>query len=460
MQKKRNFRTLGPMKKLLCLLSFAALLAVSCEKEQETQSLRNHHRFSVNAIMDDIQEDQLTKATGKSVMRLTWSEGDKVSVVNVTTGKALGGDLTAVADGSSSIFSGELTGEINANDKLAFIYPSQNYTAEQTFVPVEIDYSVQNGTSPDLIVLAHYTVPSAANSFENVTVTFQYLMSFMRLNMSQLPVSTTISSVTINNVNDHLQLSISGGEMVSTASSVNNCIKFTTSGKTDARGTRSILVGILPTLSTTSRSISAETASNTYSAYFSNAKLNVGTSYYSSITGFVQSLLTFKDASVKAKCVEMFDQNADGHLSFLEAAAVTDLGVATKAAGGNPFPTSILHFAELQFFTGLASIPSFQNYTMLKTVAIPPQITSLPAYAFNGCSALETVIFTSTTPPSISSTAFTGCDSNLALYVPTESLSAYKTALPSLSDKIHDISEVGSDFGLEGWSEVEHNGSV
>ena len=441
------------MNKAFYFLVLIALF-VSCSKEAENPSVGEKHLFSVNAVMGEIQEEQVTKATGETVIRLKWTAGEEISVVNVTTGKALGGSLRAVAEGSSSIFSGELTGTIRANDKLAFIYPAQNYTSEVDFTPVEIDYSVQSTSTPSLVMIAHHTVGTSTNSFENLSVSFAFQMSFMRVNLSQLPVNTSLSSVTMNNVNDHIQLSISGGQMVSTTSGVNNFIKFTTPVKTDARGAQSILMGILPSPATSSRSISATTAANTYRAFFNNAELKVNKYYYSSITGFVQSFMTFKDASVKAKCIQLYDANADGQLSFLEAAAVTDLGVAlTKAAGQNPFATSILHFAEMQFFTGLSTIPSFQGYTMLKTVAIPPQISSIPINAFKGCSALETVIFTSTTPPSIGTDAFAGCDSHIAYYVPTESVTAYKSAWPSMAGSIHDIAEVGGDFGLEGWSE-------
>lgn len=441
------------MNKTFYYLALVALF-ISCSKEPESSSVGDKHLFSVNAVMEELQEEKVTKATGETVIRLKWTAGEKISVVNVTTGKALGGSLRAVADGSSSIFTGELTGTIRANDKLAFIYPAQNYTSEVDFTPVEIDYSVQSTSTPSLVMIAHHTVGTSTNSFENLSVSFAFQISFMRVNLSQLPVNTQLSSVTMNNVNDHIQLSISGGQMVSTTSGVNNFISFTTPVKTDARGAQSILMGVLPSPATSSRSISATTATNTYSAFFNNAELKVNKYYYSSITGFVQSIMTFKDASVKAKCIQLYDANADGQLSFLEAAAVTDLGVAlTKAAGENPFPTSILHFAELQFFTGLSTIPSFQGYTMLKTVAIPPQTSSIPGNAFKGCSALETVIFTSTTPPSLGTDAFSGCDSHIAYYVPTGSVSTYKSAWPSMAGSIHDIAEVGGDFGLEGWSE-------
>lgn len=449
---RNNSRNVSFMKKVVILL-FIILPAFSCTKEIHPLET-NVYEFSVNAQLSDFQSEE-TKATGENIIRLSWSKGDKISVVNITTNKVLGGSLSAVSSGYSSIFTGSLTGTIRKGDKLSFIYPCQNYSQEGDFAPIDIDYSIQTTKNPNLAMVAYYTTESDANSFTDVSVKFAFQMSFLRINLSELPVLTELKEVRINGVNDKLTFSIDKDEIKATTTSKNGYIKCNASGvETDSRGSQTVFIGVIETPKVESRSITVVTPTSEYSAYFPAAALNKNKPYNTNANGFVQSLLTFKDASVRAKCIELFDANGDGQLSFLEAAAVTDLGVAlTKAAGQNPFATSILHFAEMQFFTGLSTIPSFQGYTMLKTIAIPPQIKAVPSNAFNGCTALETVIFTSTTPPAIEANAFTGCDPHIAYYVPTGSVTAYKEALPSMAGAIHDIAEVGTDFGLEGWSD-------
>ena len=49
------------------------------------------------------------------------------------------------------------------------------------------------------------------------------------------------------------------------------------------------------------------------------------------------------------------------------------------------------------------------------------------SYTFNGCSSLKEVTFLHTTPPKYNNT-LTGCSSLESIYVPDESVNAYKTA--------------------------------
>ncbi len=430
------------------------VLALSCHKETPETSCATH-QFAVDAEMAEM-EDIATKASGLSVIRLSWTKGDKISVINVTTGKALGGSLSANSAGTTTTFTGTLTGTINAGDKLAFLYPCQNYTAEADFSSATIGYSTQTTTDPSLAMVAHHTVADASNQITNLSVNFEFLMSFIRINLTELPISTPVTSVEISGMNDRLTCSISNDKLTANASSGsgsgNATVSYTASLNTNVRGNKTIFMGILAS-TTPNRTITVNTSTTSFSAYFSNVTFSAGKSYNTIAAGFVQSMLTFKDASVKAKCLELFDKNADGQISFLEAATVSDLGVSTRSAGENPFPKSILHFAELQFFSSLQSLPSFEGYDMLKTVAIPAQIATLPANTFKNCSALEAVVFTADTPPTLGNDVFAGCDANLLLYVPTAAVSAYKTVLPSMASRIHDIAEVGADFGLDGWSD-------
>ena len=99
-------------------------------------------------------------------------------------------------------------------------------------------------------------------------------------------------------------------------------------------------------------------------------------------------LIAFADDAVKQICVDNWDVNGDGSLSYEEAAAVTDLGELFK---GNAEITS---FDELQYFTGLNTIPAyaFSDDSALKSIVLPKSVVKVQARAFYNCTSLENVV--------------------------------------------------------------------
>lgn len=68
-------------------------------------------------------------------------------------------------------------------------------------------------------------------------------------------------------------------------------------------------------------------------------------------------------------------------------------------------------------------------FSGLVEITIPENVTSIGAQAFRGCSQLNRVYLTSTTPPVLAnSNAFQNAYDNMKIYVPQGSLEAYKTA--------------------------------
>ena len=61
-------------------------------------------------------------------------------------------------------------------------------------------------------------------------------------------------------------------------------------------------------------------------------------------------------------------------------------------------------------------------------VDIPSGVTSIDNYAFADCTNLRSLTVRATTPPTLYSTAMQGLSSELKIYVPAESVSAYKSA--------------------------------
>ena len=135
-------------------------------------------------------------------------------------------------------------------------------------------------------------------------------------------------------------------------------------------------------------------------------------------------VIQFKDPIAKYACVEKFDSNSDGEVSYEEAAAATSLSWLFTDWD------TVTEFDEIQFFTSVTStqnvfiglshlkhitIPdnittlgSFQNCAALDTVALPAALNSIPTYCFDGCSSLKSVTLP-TGITSIPNYAFRGC---------------------------------------------------
>ena len=134
-------------------------------------------------------------------------------------------------------------------------------------------------------------------------------------------------------------------------------------------------------------------------------------------------VISFKDSAVKAICVANWDTDGDGELSYVEAAAVTDIGWVFASK------TNITTFEELCYFTGLTSIrdSAFESCSSLTSINIPDGVTSIGRSAFRGCSDLTSITLFPSTPPTAGADIFVNSPDAL-IYVPSESVDAYKSA--------------------------------
>ena len=84
---------------------------------------------------------------------------------------------------------------------------------------------------------------------------------------------------------------------------------------------------------------------------------------------------------------------------------------------------------------------AFRGCNGLTSVTIPNSVTVIGNYAFSGCRGLTSVTIQATIPPTLGGTSVFNNTNNCPIYVPAESVDAYKTATnwSSLADRIQAI---------------------
>ena len=88
----------------------------------------------------------------------------------------------------------------------------------------------------------------------------------------------------------------------------------------------------------------------------------------------------FDDPVVKALCIQNWDTNGDGELSYKEAAAITDISNIFQS-------TAIESFDELEYFIGITQIGenAFSYCSNLTNIILPKQIIEIGKSAFIRC---------------------------------------------------------------------------
>lgn len=221
---------------------FSLLLALICwscasDKQEMTEYVLGNSKtysFSVDATLSDInieENAEVSRASADNVIRLTWAADDAISVVNLTKGTVLGGQLKATSKGDRATFTGTLSGTIDDTDKLAFIYPSIGNSSVQSFTGYEFDYSQQDGSSK--VPFCAYKVVSVSElnrsgtTFSASSLVLNFLMAYIRMGLCELPNSTQINKIEIYNLGSKLFLSINSNKDDFTKTSTTGKITLT-----------------------------------------------------------------------------------------------------------------------------------------------------------------------------------------------------------------------------------------
>ena len=104
----------------------------------------------------------------------------------------------------------------------------------------------------------------------------------------------------------------------------------------------------------------------------------------------------------------------------------------------------VSNLGSITYISGDNSNGVFYNQKLLTSVVLSNLLTAINGVAFSGCTALQTLIIYATTPPSLGSNSFASVPFMNGIFVPDESVSAYKAASgwSAFASKIFPISEL------------------
>ena len=116
--------------------------------------------------------------------------------------------------------------------------------------------------------------------------------------------------------------------------------------------------------------------------------------------------------------------------AFRDCTSLTSITIPSGVTSiGNYIFYNCTSLTSITIPSGVTSIGglTFYNCTSLTSVTIPNSVTFIGNNAFDGCTSLTSITVEATTPPTLDVNAFKDTN-NCPIYVPAESVDAYKTA--------------------------------
>jgi hypothetical protein len=395
------------MKVVACLPAIISLLVMS-SCVSETNEIKQDELGEVQTVkvvgpapivFDEITGKVSTKGTSVqdgSALLFNWALGDTLGIFP-NQGNQVEFPITGAQGSTSASFDGG-GWALRNNASYAAYYPFSVWNYHRDNETILLDYSgqVQNGNGSFAHLSAYDYLASNKTTPQNSSVTFQMERQGSILYIDiVVPEPETITALTIL-CNEPIfvekaALDISGDTPVVTPikSTESLTLSFENTETTTDNETVRAYMAVQP-LDFSGKTVIATlyTATGSYTASVTPRVVNKGRAAFLRFSeSFSPVNIEFADAEVKRICVENWDTNGDGELSYKEAAAVTDLG---NAFSGNQ---DIVSFNELEYFTGLTSISerAFASCSYLKFIIIPREVTRIEPLAFFFCSSLTAV---------------------------------------------------------------------
>lgn len=435
------------MKNISLLMMSALVLLASCQNVLDESELAANDAPAFEAEVESF--DSQTKTSMTADNNIVWTKGDQIAVfrgnsfgekyaVNDASDGSSNGVFNVVTEGGSSFSAGT---EIAAN--IAF-YPymtgisagnvtlqgkGAGFLLDGITLPVEQEWkanSFGNGA---------FAMVAVTRDLSDHTLKFRNLMGAMRLRLKGLctvkqiklsgkngepisgPASVTAGTdiydpeiVMDNNASGNVTLKCGNGVQLNQTTATDFIIALP-----PVRFEKGFLLKIVDTDNKV-HELEANALNIIQRSYILNMPEVTLTNDGASL-GASTEYIEFADADVKARCVELYDLNNDGELSYMEAASVTSLNglfnlyevvkridynqntgkaelYETYDLINSYNPDRIDTFNELQYFTGLQEIDPFAfNNCRLTSLKLPETIKKIGRGAFYYCDLLTELTF-------------------------------------------------------------------
>ena len=362
-----------------------SLLITSCNNEDTIllQTNSTKHNFEINASLASLEEDDdNTRASLVSNMITQWAKGDGISVINLSTKKVLGGNLVAQTAGTKTTFTGTVTGSISAGDKLAFLYPAKNITAEQPLGEWDLVYDLfgNQTTSTPFVAKYTYTVPDNSKNLRLANADFSFLSAYLKMNLSTLPANAEVTNVTIENMGFSLRCTPNSDWSDLIADGFPGSININLSSTTKEQGYTVVKFSSAPIAKQTqNRNVTVTCGGDEYLSTMVNNEIKSNAYVNVNVSAFEKNInIPIEDMYFRSFLVKTYDTNGDREISIKEAEKITELRISGKSISSLK---GIEYFKNLTFLecpiNKLTSLDVSKNIKLLHLDCYGNQLTSL-----------------------------------------------------------------------------------
>ncbi|MBQ7554492.1 MAG: leucine-rich repeat protein [Bacteroidaceae bacterium] len=384
-------------------------------------------------------------------MNVTWAKGDTIGIF-----PNKGGQVEFPIEEGTQSKQAQFDGggwALKANNTYAAYYPYNAKNAYYHNQAIQIDYSGQtqagNNNTEHLSQYDYQaTAPVNTNANGYLNFQFKHLGALLKFQLT-VPKAGTYTSLTLTSSEKifvtKAELDISGSEPLLKPVKTSNSLSLNLDN-VELASDNAVLTAYMMVAPTDFSQGSLELmidGDEVFITTLTGHQLEAGKQY--PINKALESgNIVFADTNAKAICIQYFDTNGDGELSYAEAKAVTSIPTVKNQYGESHsvFASSfyiqfsareISTFNELQYFKSLADIPSgmFRGQN-ISEVTLPESIVSIGGLAFSGCPNLRSIIIPETVT-NIGYYAFTGCVSLDNVIIPNSVTAIGKEAFENCS---------------------------